>query len=183
MLKRFLLPLVMLCAAPLAAQAADFDYSYLEGGYASVNPSGGGSSLTGFEVDGSYQFMPNWHALAGYQHVSCCGVSQNTLDAGAGWNTGLADNVDLYIDGQFLSVDATRAGTHTGWAAEGGIRAALAEKFELDGFVNHSDVNSDTENTLGVRGLFAIDKYWHLFASYSNNSDFDTFLLGVRYNF
>ena len=183
MLKRSLFLLAILCTAPLAAQAADFDYNYVEGGYASVSPSGSGSSLTGFEADGSYEFMPSWHAIAGYQHVSCCGIKQNTLDVGAGWNNSLADSVDLYIDGQFLSVDSTGPGTHTGWAAEGGLRAMLAEKFELDGFVNHSDVNSNTENTLGVRGLFAIDKYWHLFASYSNNSDYDTFLIGVRYNF
>ena len=187
MLKRILILAVAVFAWPLAASAADeapkFDYSYLEGGYASVNPSGGGSSMTGFQVDGSYALNESWHAIAGYEHVSCCGVSMNVLNAGAGWNDALAEKLDLYINGEFLSQDVTGPGTHTGWAGEGGLRAQLAEMFELDGFVNHSDVNSVTENTIGVRGLFSIDKYWRLYAAYSNNSDFDTFLVGVRYNF
>lgn len=182
MLRCILLSLLML--APLAAHAADpFKYTYVEGGYASINPSGGGSSLTGFAVDGSYALNPDWHGLAGYEHVSCCGVSENVLNVGVGWNTALADKLDLYINGEFLSTDVTGPGTHTGWAGEGGLRAALAERFELDGFANHSDVNSQTENTLGIRALYGIDMYWHLFASYSNNSDVDTFMVGVRYVF
>lgn len=183
MLKRITWLLILLSAAPLAVHADPFNYTYIEGGYESINPSGFGSSLTGFEVDGSYAFNPDWHGVAGYQHVSCCGVSQNDLDVGVGWNTDLADNVGLYINGGFLSLDQTGPGTHTGWFAEGGLRGALGEHFELDGFANHSDVNSTTENTLGVRGLYGIDKYWHLFASYSNNSDEDTFMVGVRYVF
>jgi hypothetical protein len=183
MLKRILMSLAVLCSMPLAAQAADFKYTYIEGGYASVNPSGSGSSLTGFGVDGSYALNQDWHALAGYMHVSCCGISENDFNVGAGWNDAIADNVNLYINGEFLSQDRTGPGTHSGWAAEAGLRAALADHFELDGFVNHSDVNSVTENTIGVRGLYAIDMFWNLFASYSNNSDEDTFLVGVRYVF
>jgi hypothetical protein len=197
MLKRILILVAAAFAWPLAASAADeapqFAYTYVEGGYASINPStsappsvnplGGSSSLTGFEADGSYAFDPNWHGIAGYEHVSCCGVSANVFNAGAGWNTSLAEKLDLYINGEFLSEDISGPGTHTGWAGEGGLRAQLANMFELDGFVNHSDVNSVTENTIGVRGLFAIDKFWHLYAAYSNNSDQDTFLVGVRYNF
>jgi|GEM_PF-7119214 len=182
MLKRALFAL-LLGVASFAAQADPFKYTYVEGGYTSVNPSGGGSSRTGFDVDGSYALNPDWHALAGYEHVSCCGVSENDFNVGVGWNTSLADNVDLYINGGFLSIDVSGPGTHTGWEVEGGLRAALADHFELDGFANHSDVNSNTVNTLGVRGLYGIDMFWHLFASYSNNSTEDTFLVGVRYVF
>jgi len=188
MLKRTLTMLILLSAMPLAVQADPqpapaFKYTYVEGGFASVNPSGSGSSLTGLGADGSYALNPDWHAIASVMHVSCCSVSQNAFSAGVGWNTALADNLGLYINGEFLSVNATGAGTHTGWAAEAGLRAQLAQQFELDGFANHSSINSNTENTLGVRGLYAIDMFWHLFATYSNNSDQDTFLIGVRYVF
>lgn len=198
MLKRTLTMLILLSALPLAVQAdpqptQTFKYTYVEGGFASVNPSssaprsispaGSSSSLTGLEADGSYALSPDWHAIAGVSHVSCCSVSENVFDAGVGWNTSLASNLDLYIDGEVLSTNVSGAGTHTGWAAEGGLRAQIAQAFELDGFANHSSINSNTENTLGVRGLYAIDMFWHLFASYSNNSDQDMFLVGVRYVF
>jgi opacity protein-like surface antigen len=102
---------------------------------------------------------------------------------GAGWNTGLADNVDLLIEGEFLSTDIAANTTNTGWGANAGLRFQLAPMFELDGIVSHTDVNSQTENTLGLRGQLGIDKYWHVYASYANNSDYDTFMIGVRYDF
>jgi hypothetical protein len=179
MLKRILLSMAILLAAPLAAEAGDFNYNYVEGAYTSVNPSGRSSSLTGVTVDGSFAFDPHWHAIAGVEHVS----GQNAFDVGAGWNTALADNVDVLIEGEFLSTDVAANTTNTGWGVNGGLRFQLAPMFELDGLVSHTDVNSVTENTLGVRGLFSIDKFWHVFASYANNSNADTFMIGVRYNF
>ena len=182
MMRRILLAGLLLAVAPLAC-ADGFNYTYLEGGYISVSPQHGGSSLSGVSVDGDYAFDPAWHALAGYSHVSCCGVSDNDLFAGVGWNTSLASHVDLFVEGEFLNQNHSGNGSDTGWGATGGLRAQLAERFELDGFVTHTDVNSNTENTVGVRGLFDIDRFWHIYASYANNSDADTFMLGVRYTF
>ena len=181
MLKRIIL-FASLCL-PLAAQAANFDYSYIEGTLMSVDPAHGGSSLTGPGVDGSYALAPNVHAFAGYSHVSCCSVSQNTFDVGAGWNTQLADQLGLYLDGEFLSVNHSGNGTDNGWGATGGLRVWLMDRLELDGYVTHSDVNSNTENTLGARVLWSFDKNWRFFAGASNNSDYNTFLIGARYAF
>ncbi|HEX7964437.1 MAG TPA: hypothetical protein VF651_01860 [Gammaproteobacteria bacterium] len=182
MLKRILLSLSLVAAAPFA-QAAGFDYNYVEGAYTNFNPDHGGNSLDGPSVDASLALTEDVHAFAGYSHVSCCSVSQNTFDVGAGWNTHLADQVDLFIDGEFLSVNATGNGTDSGWGATGGLRAWLAPMFELDGFVSHTDVSSDTQNTLGVRGLFTLNHDWRLFASVANNSDGNTFMIGARYVF
>ena len=183
-MKSYILPASLLALlAPLAAQADNFDYSYGEGSVVSMSPAHGGSSMTGGQFDGSYAFTDQIHGIAGFQHVACCGGSQNTLDLGGGWNTKLAEQVDLFVDGEFLSVNASGNGNHTGWGATGGLRAWLAPKFELDGYVSHTDINSNTENTLGVRALYSIDYHWRVFASYSNNSDADTFMLGARYAF
>lgn len=170
-------------SVPYAASADDFEYNYGEASVVSMSPSHDGSSMTGGEVDGSYAFTPDIHGIAGFQHVSCCNVSQNTFDLGGGWNTKLAEQVGLFVDGEFLSMNASGNGNHTGWGVTGGLRAWLAPRFELDGYVNHSDINSSTENTIGVRALYGIDFHWRVFAGYSNNSDFDTFMIGARYAF
>lgn len=183
MMKSLLAALVLLSVLPLAVRADDLSYSYVEGAYTSASPQHGGSSLNGPAIDGSYAIAPNWHVFAGYQHVSCCSVSDNDLGAGVGWNTDLAQNVSLFVNGEFLSDNTSGNGSNTGWGATGGIRALLAPRFELDGFVTHSDVSSNTENTVGVKGLFSLDRYWWLYASYSNNSDFNTYRIGVRYVF
>lgn len=168
---------------PYAAAADDFEYNYGEASLVSMSPAHDGSSLTGGEFDGSYAFTPDIHGIAGFQHVSCCSTSQNTFDLGGGWNTKLAEQVGLFVDGEFLSMNQSGNGNHTGWGATGGLRAWLMPKFEFDGYVNHTDINSDTENTIGIRALYSLDFHWRVFAGYSNNSDFDTFMIGARYAF
>jgi hypothetical protein len=179
--------IILLAALALSgsgvASAADFEYSYGEGSLVSLSPAHGGNSLTGGEFDGSYAFTDQIHGIAGFQHVACCSVSQNTFDVGGGWNTKLAEQLGLFVDGEFLSMNQSGNGNHTGWSATGGLRAWLASKFELDGYVSHTDINSNTQNTIGVRALYTIDYHWRVFAGYSNDSAADTFMLGARYAF
>lgn len=189
MMKRILVASLLLAAAPLAAHADDFDYTYAEGEIISMNPSHSSGSPSGPGVDGSYAVAPNAHVFAGYSHVSCCSISQNIFDIGAGWNTHLADQVDLFVDGEFLSVNTSGNssnggnGTNTGWGATGGLRWWLVDRLEFDGYVNHTDISSNTENTLGARILWTFDLHWRVFAGASNNSDQNTYMIGARYDF
>lgn len=176
---------LILCAAlPMAAYAADgsFNYNYANGSYVSGSRSNA-PTLNGLGVDGSYTFTPNWHAFAGYSHLTCCSTSANNFNVGAGYHMDLTNQLGLFVEGAFLRT--TVAGiSANGWGVDGGVRFAINSQFEVDGFVSHTDVNtnpSSTENTIGVRGLFNINQQWSVFASYSNNSDVDTFQAGVRF--
>lgn len=183
MTSRFLTVSLLLAALPLAAAADDFDYTYAEASVISSNLSHGSGSPSGPGVDASLAVAPNAHAFAGYSHVSCCDISRNAFDVGAGWNTRLADQVDLLVDGEFLSVNASGTGTDSGWGATGGIRWWLMDRLEFDGYVSHTDISSNTENTLGARALWTFDLHWRVFAGASNNSDENTFMIGARYDF
>jgi hypothetical protein len=186
MLKRILLLTILTFATPLAAladQPSPFGYDYAESAYLSENPSGGGSDLTGVLVDGSYELQSNWRVSGLLSSASCCGINDDRYAASVGYYTGINDKIDFIADLSFLGRHVTNAGTHNGWGIDGGLRAMLAPKFELDGLVQHNDVNSNTENTLTVKGLYSLTSAWHLFASYSNNSNEDDFQVGVRYVF
>ena len=186
MLKRILLFTILTSALPFAAladQPDPFSYDYAEGAYLSENPSGGGSDLTGVLTDGSYELQPNWRISGQLSTASCCGINDNRYAASVGYYTGINEKIDFIADLSFLGQHVTNAGSHNGWGIDGGLRAMLAPKFELDGLVQHSDVNSNTENTLTVKGLYSLTDAWRLFASYSNNSDEDDFQVGVRYVF
>ena len=186
MYKRILLSVLIASALPLAAEAAPpdhFGYTYAEGGYLSENPSGGGSDLTGMLVDGSYELQPNWRISGLLSNASCCGNSDNRYAAAAGYYTGITDKLDFIADLSFLGQHLTSTGNHNGWGIDGGVRAILAPKFELDGLVQHSQVSGDNENTLTVKGLYSLTDQWRLYAGYSNNSDEDDFQIGVRYVF
>lgn len=186
MSKRILLFTVLASVLPFTAMADQpdpFNYDYAEGAYLSENPSGGGSDLTGVMVDGSYELQPNWRVSGLLSNASCCGINDNRYGASVGYYTGINDKLDFIADLSFLGQHVTNAGNHNGWGIDGGLRAMLAPQFELDGLVQHSDVNSNTENTLTVKGLYSLTDAWRLFASYSNNSDEDDFQVGVRYVF
>lgn len=183
MLKYIMSLLILSSILPLSAEAADFGYSYAEGAYLSENPSGAGSDLTGVQVDGSYKLQPNWRITGQVSNASCCGISDNRYGAGVGYYTGINDKLDFIADLSFLGQHLTNAGNHNGWGIDGGVRALIVPQFELDGLVQHSDVNSATENTLMVKALYALTEQWHLFAAYSNNSDEDDFQIGIRYVF
>ena len=183
MIRRILATSLLLAALPLAARADDFDYTYAEGYVLSVDPAHQSGSPAGPGVDGSYAVAPNAHVFAGYSHVSCCDISQNSFDIGAGWNTRLADKVDLFVDGEFLSVNTSGNGTDSGWGVTGCLRWWLIDRLEFDGYVMHTDVSSNTENTLGARVLWTFDPHWRVFAGVSNNSDQNTYMIGARYDF
>lgn len=183
MLKRLLVMSLLLAALPLAARADDFDYTYAEGSVISMNPSHGSGSPSGPGVDGSFALNPDTHLIAGYSHVSCCSISQNSFDIGAGWNTHLANQVDLLVDGEFLSVNSSGNGSNSGWGAVGGLRWWLADRLEFDGYVSHTDISSNTENTLGARILWTFDLHWRVFAGASNNADQNSYMIGARYDF
>lgn len=188
MLKRTLLPAVLCILAPIAARAdqpamSPFGYTYAEGGYLSENPSGGGSDLTGVFVDGSYELQPNWRIIGSLSNATCCGITDNRYEVGAGYYTGINSQLDFFADLSFIGQHVTNNGNHNGWGLEGGLRFMPVEKLELDGMVQHTDVNSTTENTIGVKALYSLTNEWRLFAAYSNNSDENDFQIGVRYVF
>lgn len=180
---KFAAVLVLAAAWPLVAQAAGFDYTYAEGGYLNESPSHG-SSLSGVFVGGSYALQPNWHVGAAFSTASCCSITDNRFAASFGYNANIAENLDFIADAAFLNENVSQGGgSHSGWAIDGGLRARIAPQFELDGLLTHSDLNSNTENTLSIRGLYSLTSNWRLFASFSNNSDENNFMLGVRYAF
>lgn len=188
MLKRILSLAILCTAAPLAAwadqpAASHFGYTYAEGGYLSENPSGGGSDLTGVFVDGSYELQPHWRIIGDFSNASCCGITDNRYGAGAGYYTAVTSQLDFFADLSFLGQHLTNNGSHNGWGIDGGLRFMPVDKLELDGMVQHSDVNSTTENTLGVKALYSLTNEWRIFAGYSNNSDEDDFQIGIRYVF
>lgn len=183
MLTRTILLAALGAVFPFAGHAADFDYNYLEGAYLSENPSGASSDLTGVRVDGSDRLQPDWRLTGFFSTASCCGVTDDRYGAAIGYFTGINEKLDFIADASFLGQHLTGTGNHNGWGIDAGVRAQLAPEFELDGMVQHSDVDSDTENTLSVTGLYRLSRQWRLWASYSNNSDEDDFLIGIRYDF
>ena len=63
-MKKSLLALTLLVAAPFAASAAEgVSYNYVQGGYAATNTDG--ADADGWGLDGSVAIAPNFHLFGG----------------------------------------------------------------------------------------------------------------------
>ena len=66
-MKKSLLALTLLVAAPFAASAAEgVSYNYVEGGYAATNTDG--ADADGWGLNGSVAIAPNFHLFGGYSN-------------------------------------------------------------------------------------------------------------------
>ena len=95
-MKKSLLALTLLAAAPFAASAAEgVSYNYVEGGYTAANLDG--PDTDGWALKGSVAVHPNFHVFADYsaQEVDDVNVDFDQWRVGLGYNHELSKRVDL----------------------------------------------------------------------------------------
>lgn len=182
--KKALWAACLLAALPIAARAGDMSYSYVELGYVFINPENGDSN-TGAGVHGSIAFGENLFGFAEFSTFSRGSASDlNVYAVGLGGHYGITDRMDLVA-----RVGAARAETSTlhdtGFVASGGMRAEVAEGFELEAHVNYSDFgdtdNGEAEIALGGRYFFT-DRF-AVGAEFAAADDGKSVFAGVRFAF
>ena len=199
--------LTALVLAPLLmlgrAQASDFSYTYLGGGYFNYSPSGG-SSGSGPFFDGSYNFqstnryLSHMNILADYSHASYGGgVSGNNYDIGLGGHFGLRSfphlNIlvrILYLHEEF-SVSTpfgSLSASANGLGFAGGVRWQPLRRVEFDGLLEHDDygcTGCTSYTTLGAQGQYYFTPHLTglVGVTVGDDSYGDLFRVGVRYYF
>ena len=141
-MKKSLLALALIAAAPFAASAADgLGYNYAQAGYAKTDGRGN-ANADGWNAEGSIAIAPNWHVFAGTQQLN---IDRTDIDVqewklGAGYNRAIAANTDFVarVAYQKLTSDDLYVGPLKvangadldGYSVEAGVRSALASKLE-----------------------------------------------------
>jgi Ax21 family sulfation-dependent quorum factor len=146
-MKRVLLALATLVAFPLAAQAGDLSYNYVQAGYSYTHNDNGHNSH-GWNGTASAALGEHFQIFGGGgtgEREKGAGTSSNTSwNLGAGFHTPVSAQTDFvgdvgyhrtHIDGVDGKVQA--------WVGEVGVRSALAPKFE--GWVMAGYANSRNE--------------------------------------
>jgi hypothetical protein len=100
---------LLLAAAPIAAQAEDMSYSFIDLGYAETNLDGGPTG-DGFGARGSVGFAENFFAFADYLTQDFGPVDIDVYSVGLGGHFGLAESVDLVGRVGYLKADASAGG-------------------------------------------------------------------------
>jgi hypothetical protein len=185
---------LLLAALPLAAQAEDMSYSYVDLGYTEADLDGVADG-DGFSVRGSVGFAENFFVFADYATFGFpASVDLDQYSVGLGGHMGIAENVDLvgrvgYTELD-LSVPGFGSGDADGYVVSAGIRGRLTESFELEGHAIHTDLGSDVGDStaLVVGGRYFFTKSFAIGAEYRTGddlggADLDVIYAGVRFVF
>ncbi len=155
--------LALACALPFAASAAEgISYNYVQGGYSHINS---GTNAKGWAINGSTAVSPNFHVFAGYNSAKTenSGLGRVTLDQwelGAGYNTAISAKTDFVgtLAYQRADVSLGRFSENVdGYAAEAGVRAALApmlEGYAMAGYEDGDNYNGDAYGRIGAQVKF-----------------------------
>lgn len=178
----------LMLALPLAAGAAELDYSYIEGGWTEIGvrdaPDG-----DGWLIGGSAALGENIHLFGSYTDAN---IDHSDFDAeiarlGLGWNTGISDTSDLVVRANFLSLDSNFPVGDTssdGYEAEVGLRSALGSKFETYAAAGYIDTNRGDGDLYGKLGAqYKFTPRFGLVANATLSDDANEYFVGPRLSF
>jgi opacity protein-like surface antigen len=170
-----------------AAFAKDLHYSFVEGGWASVDPDAGDSG-TGPMMDVSYGLNELVHLVGGYADTDFDTVDMTTWEVGAGVHRTMSEGFDLVGQASYMEMEAevetplVNDVDEDGFTLAGGVRKMLTDLFEINGGVEYVDVGDEDDTLLAVNALYNVNDRFAVGAGYKMG-DFDTLHAGFRVNF
>lgn len=182
-----------LVAAPVAAHA-EFDYTYLEGGYERIELDAIDEAGDGLGLRGSLAVADNIHILGGVHsaefEVGPVDVDFDSWEVGLGYNRAMGPNVDFVGSLSYVGADLSFNDDALsvfdqdgdGYRADVGLRGQLAPAVELDGGIRFTDVEQGDETSAYVRGLFGSGTI-RLLTEVEAGDDGEVYLIGGRVDF
>jgi opacity protein-like surface antigen len=163
----------VLAAAALGAQSAaaqGFSYNLIEGSCAFADIDGVDGD--GFGVKGSAEITPMLHAFGGLQNLEFDnGFDLDHLNLGLGINFPMSVALDLVGGASF---ERWKSGSsESGFGISGGVRARVAENFELAASLKYSDVGD-----LGDAITYAAGVRWYFTPNFAVGGDYNRIDLG-----
>lgn len=180
-------------ALPVAGQAADFDYSFVDLAllpHAQVEAGNNDIDGDGFQLRGSLAVSSNFFVLAQLQDFDLDhGVDMTRWVVGGGGHWPLNNNIDIIatVGVAQLNVDVGRFDEDdTGVFLGGRVRAQIAPRFELEGGVEYISAevgDSGNDVYLVGEGRYHFNDQFSLGALVNFSSDVETLGVYGRYSF
>jgi hypothetical protein len=183
-----LLPAVSM-AQQQQAQSRPFSYTYAELAYDEADfDLGFGGDLDGdvLTLSGSFEINEDWHAYASFANGDLdSGIDVDTWAIGAGYRYPLRDDVDIYGRVLYLSsdVDVGPFGADDdGLGLQARIRYRVSDEFEVEGGIQHVDVN-DSDTSLQAMARYHFNDSFSVGLQLTFAGDTDSFGINARYSF
>lgn len=181
-MKKTALLFALALAAPLAAQASELSYSYLEAGYLRIDPDNFGSE-SGFAIRGSGTLTDTFHVFGGYENVDVSGFDFDSWRLGLGYNYNMGGSTDFVARLAYEKFDTDISGfDDNGWSAEVGMRGAITGTFEGFAGLRYTKFDSSTTSLI-LGGQFKFNQNWGIATDIDINEDGNAFFIGPRVSF
>ena len=183
-MKKSLLALTLLAAAPFAASAAEgVSYNYVEGGYAASKISG--PDADGWAIGGSGAIAPNFHVFGNYnsQKIDNTSFNIDNWRLGVGYNHESGPKTDLLTRVAWERYE-TDIQNFNGYSVEAGVRSGLTKNWEgyvLAGYEDGSDFDGDFYGRIGTQVKF--NPNWSVSGEVKFANGDAQYFVGPRYTF
>ena len=188
------LAVASLACLPMASQASDISYSFVEAAYVNTDIDDFDETLDGFVLGGSLEVAENFFIYASYtdQSTDFFGVDLDAtgFSVGGGYAFPLSDTMDLVGSIGYVSTEAE--GNYEGESASAdddgyelaiGLRAMPMEQLELHGSVAYVDTDAGDDTGLGVGALCYFVPQFAVGLDAGFSDDSNSYGVGVRWDF
>jgi Ax21 family sulfation-dependent quorum factor len=152
MKKITLLASALILALPLAGQAQEISYDYIEGGYSRVDSI---VDADGWALNGSVALTDEFHAFGGYtqNEFDNSNVDLDIFNIGIGYNHAFSSKLHGLARVGYENFDSNFGGSLDAWFTEVGARGVLGSHVEgwaLAGYEDADNISSEFYGKLGL---------------------------------
>lgn len=179
---------VVLAGAAFNAQAADFNYNFVEGSYEHYDLDG--TDADAGKLAGSFEMTPNLNIIGEYAAGNIDNPTNGSdLDfqngaVGLEYHTPIAPKTDITTNIKYINQDIDTGNDEDGYSAGVGVRHSLNDKVELDANIDYYDIDNSDDTRLKVGARYYINKSISAGLGYSTSrEDVDTVSTNIRWSF
>ena len=172
----------------VSAQAADFNYNYIEGAYQSHDIDD--TDADAAKISGSYAMTPKLNIIGEYAKGNLDNAAGGSdLDfeesaIGLEYHTSVAPKTDLTTNVKYIKQDVDSVDDDDGYGVGVGARHWLTETVELDANIDYRDVDENDDTVLKVGARYYFNDDVSVGAGYSTSKeDVDIVSGNIRWNF
>ncbi len=181
---------VVLAGLTFNAQAADFNYNYIEGAYESYDLDGTDVEADAGRISGSYELNPNLNIIGEYAkgdlENSAGGSDLNFEESAIGieYHTSIAPKTDLTSNIKYINQDVDTVGDDDGYGIGVGVRHWLMDKVEVGANVDYIDIDDNDDTRLKVGARYHFNESISAGAGYSTSDEKEDVVSGnIRWSF
>ena len=177
---------------------AEFVYTGVEVGFVDVEYDTGAGTLDGdgYRFAGSWELNERWFLRGEYEDrdfdsIFGIGLGGSHFELGGGYHHSFSDSLDFVGTASWVNeeIDVAVPGFGSvgvdsdGIALGGGIRARVAQSFELGAMLQWVDLDQGSDTGVELLGRYFFTPRFALTLATEMNDDFDTLSLGFRAEF